>query len=223
VAVSKGVAERLRTIPGIDFDRVHVIYNPAWFPEIESRALEPPRHPWFEEHNVPIILSVGRLVPQKDYPTLIRAFELLRRRRKARLLILGEDRLRPDLERMITKLHLNDCIQMPGFVANPWSYMACASVFVLSSAHEGFGNVLVEAMACGTPVVSTDCPSGPAEILDFGRYGPLVPVGDAVALAEGIEAMIDNPTPPHILKRRAQEFSEEKAALHYLRLFNGAP
>ena len=191
VAISKGVAQDLSRNIGIPAERINVIYNPAVTPELFERAKEPVEHPWFAPGEPPVILGVGRLTKAKDFPTLIRAFELVRRERPARLMILGEGEERPQLEALIKELGLQEDIALPGFVDNPYAYMARSRVFVLSSAWEGFGNVLVEAMACGCPVVSTDCPSGPAEILENGKYGPLVPVGDITALALAIANILE--------------------------------
>ncbi|MCF8469394.1 MAG: glycosyltransferase [Parvibaculum sp.] len=218
VAVSGGVAERVLSVPGVRPERVHVIHNPCWTPGIAARAAEAADHPWLGEGGPPVILSAGRLEAQKDFGTLIRAFAALLQRREARLIILGEGSLRSALEAQARQLGIEDSISMPGFIPNPFSFMARASVFALTSRHEGFGNVLVEAMACGTPVVSTDCPSGPSEILEGGRLGPLVPVGDADALAAALEQQIDHPTAASSLQARAREFSTEIAADAYLAL-----
>jgi glycosyltransferase involved in cell wall biosynthesis len=191
VAVSKGVAEDLVRITGMPAARIHVIYNPVVTPEVFARAKEPVEHPWFDAGQPPVILGVGRLTKPKDFPTLMRAFALVRRERPARLMILGEGEERPRLEALIKELGLEDDVALPGFVDNPYAYMARAAVFVLSSAWEGLPTVLVEAMACGCPVVSTDCPSGPAEILEGGKYGPLVPVGDAVGLSHKILTVLN--------------------------------
>ncbi len=220
IAVSGGVAERVRKLPRMRPERVHVVHNPVDGRKIENRASESANHPWFEDRSVPVVLGVGRLVAQKDFGTLIRAFRLVRKRREAKLIILGEGKERDALERLTTEFGLRDSVDLPGFVANPWAYMARSKVFVLSSIHEGFGNVLVEAMACGTPVVSTDCPFGPADILDHGAYGPLIPVSDASALAIGIVRMLDEPTPSELLKSRAKEFGVEKACRRYLDLLD---
>ena len=221
VCVSRGIARRMRDVPGLKSQNVWVIYNPAWYPDMLARAAELPAIDLGEEtDDVPIIVAAGRLVAQKDFATLLRAFALVRERRSARLVIVGEGMLRSDLEQLASDLDIRRDVSLPGFVENPWSVFARATVFVLSSAHEGFGNVLVEAMACGTPVVSTDCPSGPSEILEGGRFGPLVPVGDPAALANAIEAMIDNPTPRERLLQRAREFSVEASVEGYIQVLD---
>jgi glycosyltransferase involved in cell wall biosynthesis len=186
VAVSKGVAQDLSRNFGIPAERIKVIYNPAVTPELFKRAKEPVEHPWFAPGQPPVILGVGRLTKAKNFPTLIRAFALVRRQRPARLMILGEGEERPRLEALVKELGLEEDVALPGFIDNPYAYMARAGVFVLSSAWEGLPYVLIQSMACGCPVVSTDCPSGPAEILENGKYGPLVPVGDVEVLAEAI-------------------------------------
>jgi glycosyltransferase involved in cell wall biosynthesis len=163
-----------------------------------------------------VILSVGRLSAEKDYPTLLRAFALLQNQVPARLILLGEGGQRAGLERLASELGIGATVSLPGFVRNPFAYMARARVFVLSSLFEGFGNVLVEALACGCQVVSTHCPGGPGEILDRGRYGRLVPVGDHAALARAILEAIAEPMDTEALRRRADDFSVERAARRHL-------
>lgn len=186
VAVSQGVADDLSRITRLQRDRIQVIYNPIILPELLTLAQEPVEHPWFRLGEPPVVLAVGRLHPQKDFPTLIRAFAEVRRVRSARLVIMGDGPEREQLTRLIESLELTNDVALPGFTHNPYAYMAKAAVLVLSSAWEGFGNVIAEALACGVPVVSTDCPSGPAEILAQGRYGDLTPVGDSNAIAAAI-------------------------------------
>ena len=162
----------------------------------------------------------GRLTPQKDFPPLLRAFCLVRKEIPgAKLIILGEGRERLRLEQLAAELGLPGSAQFPGFVLNPFAFMARAAVFVLSSRWEGFGNVLVEAMACGTPVVSTDCPSGPSEILDGGTFGRLVPPGDAAALAEAILSELRSPHNREALMQWADGFSIENILPQYIALF----
>jgi glycosyltransferase involved in cell wall biosynthesis len=186
VAVSQGVARDLAQITQLPDDRLQVIYNPIVLPELFNLAKEPIDHPWFQPGEPPVILGVGRLHPQKDFPTLIRAFAQVRQVRPVRLVILGDGPEREHLMALVEELGLTQDVALLGFVQNPYAYMAKTSVFVLSSAWEGLGNVLVEAMAVGTPVISTDCESGPAEILAQGRYGLLTPIGDSGAIAEAI-------------------------------------
>jgi glycosyltransferase involved in cell wall biosynthesis len=178
-------------------------------------------HPWFAAGAPPVILSVGRLSPEKEFGTVIRAIAQLAPQRPVRLMILGEGQERPALEALIDELGVRDRVLLPGFDSNPYAYMSRAAVLVLSSRWEGSPNVLVEAMACGTPVVATNCRSGPAELLEDGRLGPLVPVGDHSAMAAAIERMLDAPVPRDELKRRANMFSVEAAAQAYLRVLLG--
>ncbi len=220
VTVSNGVADDFASITGLRRERIQVIYNPVVTPEILEKAEEPLNHPWFTPGEPPVILSVGRLAKQKDYPTLIRAFALVHRECPARLMILGEGEERPKLEALIQELGLDDDVSLPGFVDNPYAYMSRAAVFVLSSAWEGFGNVLVEAMAVGTPVVATDCPSGPAEILGGGKWGKLVPVGDIEKIAKAIIETLEDLNRPDVTKR-AQDFGIEKLVQNYLRVLLG--
>jgi glycosyltransferase involved in cell wall biosynthesis len=163
-----------------------------------------------------VILAAGRLAPQKDYPTLIRAFAALSAGRDLRLIILGEGPERTALESLIQQLGLADRVSLPGFRDNPFAYMSRARLFVLSSAWEGLPGVLIQAMACGTPVVSTDCPSGPREVLADGRYGPLVPVGAVEALAVAMALTLEQPPEPERLKARAADYGLEPVTRRYL-------
>lgn len=216
VAVSVGVAEDLRQLLRLDARHVSVIYNPIVDMKLLSLIEQPVFHPWLVEKTLPVVLSAGRLTAAKDLETLLRAFSLARQQRPMRLLILGEGELRGKLEAMVKRLGLAEDVALPGFIDNPYAYIRHADVFVLSSRWEGFGNVLVEAMTCGTPVISTDCPSGPAEILENGKWGRLVPVGDAGSMAK---ALLDTLHDPGLSpKKRAMEFSVDRAADSYLEL-----
>jgi glycosyltransferase involved in cell wall biosynthesis len=219
IAVSEGVAADVVKLTGVPRDRVETIYNPVVTPELEGLARAPVDHPWFAGEGPPIVLGAGRFVAQKDFSTLVKAFARVRAVRPARLMILGRSK-RPARERRLRalaeRLGIAADVALPGFAANPFAYMARASAFVLSSRWEGLPGVLIEAMACGCPVVSTDCPSGPREILAGGRYGPLVPVGDAAALAEAILRVLAAPPDRARLRARAAEFSVEQAVDRYL-------
>jgi glycosyltransferase involved in cell wall biosynthesis len=193
VAVSKGVADDLSLTSHLSPSRIRVIYNPVVTPDFRRLCREPLEHPWFVTGAPHVVLAVGRLIAQKDFPSLIRAFAQVR---DARLMILGEGDERPELEGLVKRLGLQDVVSLPGFIENPYPYMARASVFVLSSRWEGLPGVLVEAMACGTPLVAADCPSGPREILADGKYGRLVPVHDVNALAEAINSALQGKVPP---------------------------
>jgi glycosyltransferase involved in cell wall biosynthesis len=221
IAVSNGIADDLAQVTGLPRERITTIYSPVITPELQEKARAPLDHPWFAQGSPPVLLGVGRLVPQKDFPTLLKAFARVRAVRKARLVILGEGIRRMELETLVRELGVAADVTLPGFVANPFPYMAGASVFVLSSAWEGLPGVLIEAMACGCPVVSTDCPSGPAEILDGGAYGPLVPVGNDEALAKAILSVLETPPDPERLRVRAALFSVDRAADRYLEVLLG--
>ena len=200
---------------GVRRERITTIYNPIVTPHLQGKMTERPDHPWFLDDGAPIVLAPGRLQKEKDYSTLIKAFALLSSRRSCRLVILGEGRGRKRLERLAQELGLAGRISLPGWVENPFAFMSHASLFVVSSRYEGLSMVLVEAMACGCPCVSTDCPSGPAEILRNGEVGPLVPVGDEVALAEVMHQVIDQPPDRRTLQARATDFSLERAVDEY--------
>jgi glycosyltransferase involved in cell wall biosynthesis len=230
VAVSEGVADDLAAHFGIPRDRISVVHNPVVSGSLKEKAAAPIDHPWLASGAPPVVLSAGRLHPTKDYPTLIRSFARLRQVREARLLILGSGkndeetaRRRAELIELAAELGVSEDVDLPGFVPNPLPYMARAAVFVLSSLWEGFGNVLVEALACGCPVVSTDCPSGPAEILDHGRYGRLVPVGDDSAMAEAMLTVLRNPPDRDVLRARGALFTVDRAVDAYLDLLLGRP
>lgn len=186
ITVSDGAAAAVVRCLGIDRTQVQVIYNPVITSDLFSKARDPLSHPWFKACHVPVILAIGRLNGAKDFATLVASFARLRKRCPARLLILGEGEERPALETLIAKFRLSTDVALPGFVANPYPYLFQASLFVLSSAWEGLPTVLIEALALGTPIVSTDCESGPSEILDHGRHGALVPVGDVDAMADAM-------------------------------------
>jgi glycosyltransferase involved in cell wall biosynthesis len=217
VAVSQGVAENLVDM-GLPSVKIKAIYNPIVTPELSEKLQESIAHPWFLPSQPPVILGVGRLEKQKDFPTLIHAFARVRQQHQVRLMILGEGSERSHLESLVQELGLAEDVVFGGFVANPYAYMARASVLVLSSAWEGFGNVLVEAMAAGTPVVSTDCESGPAEILANGQYGKLVAVADSEGMAKAIMATLEKAPDGEALKKRANEFSLKNALIEYGKL-----
>lgn len=223
IAVSQGVADDLVQVLRPRTARVTVIPNPVVTPELADLAAAPPEHPWLLDPSVPVILAAGRLCPQKDYPTLIRACASLGATRALRLLILGEGPDRAALEGLVQQLGLADRVALPGFTDNPFSAMARARVFVLSSAWEGLPGVLIQAMACGTPVVATDCPSGPREVLEDGRYGPLVPVGEPLALATAIGESLDQPQASDLLKGRAADFGLAAVTRRYLEVLGLAP
>ncbi|MDL1866635.1 glycosyltransferase [Betaproteobacteria bacterium PRO4] len=222
IAVSKGVADDLAMAINFPRDRITVVYNPVVTPELIEKSQKPLSHSWLEGGKPPVILGVGRLTPQKDFATLIHAFARVRVKYDCRLVILGEGELRVELEQLVASLGIADSVLLPGFVENPFAWMGRVQLFVLSSRWEGLGNVLIEAMACGAPVVSTDCPSGPDEILEGGKWGKLVPVGDVEALAAAIIVSLEtskNQLPD--VSQRADAFKQELAVRAYLDLLRG--
>lgn len=217
IAPSAGVGADLRRLAGVSERRLHVIPNPVVTDDLAERIAEVPDDPWFAPDETPVILGAGALHPRKDFATLIRAFGTLREQgRDLRLVILGEGRERAALEELAESLGIGQHVRFPGHVSNPWSYMARARLFSLSSRREGSGAVLVEAMACGTPAVATDCPSGPAEILQHGKVGALAPVGDSAALAEAMARTLDAPPDPERLRAAVEPFRASTAARRYL-------
>lgn len=226
VGVSAGVAGELCSLAGLAAERVTVVHNPVFDASLTAKAAETVDHPWFGDGAPPVIIGVGKVyAPGKDFPNLVRAFARLRRERPCRLIILGDtsgaakdDRQLSEVMSLPDQLGVGADVCFPGFIANPFAWMRRASVFALSSAWEGLPLVLIEAMATGCPVVSTDCPHGPREILDGGRYGPLVPVGDDSALAAAIATTLDTPPSAERMRRRAADFSVERSIEGYLRL-----
>jgi len=216
ICVSNGVAQELINKYHLPKSKIQVIYNPVVAQDMFKKAEEPLDHPWFQPGQPPIILGVGRLTAAKDFETLIKAFALVRNKTETRLMILGEGPERAKLEQFVKQLGLENDVSMPGFVDNPYKYMKRSSVFVLSSRWEGLPTVLVEALALGLPVVSTDCPSGPAEILENGKWGRLVPVGAPKALADAILAAMNDERGKGV--ERAKEFSLDKIVNQYVAL-----
>lgn len=220
VAVSRGVADDLSRTIGLPRDRVSVVYNPVVTSELIYKSRASLEHPWLGEGKPPVILGAGRLTHSKDFATLIRAFAQVRTVHDCRLVILGEGELRVELEQLIMSLGIADSVQLPGFTENPFAWMSRVRLFVLSSRWEGLPNVLIQAMACGAAVVSTDCPSGPDEILEGGKWGKLAPVGDVKELASAMIASLDTlcEQSPDV-RRRARDFRQELAVDGYLKVF----
>lgn len=214
VTVSEGVRSDLLDIVDLPSDSVSVIYNPIDVANIKEQALEPLDHEWFHDDSLDVVLSAGRHVPQKGFDTLLQAFAQLDAGR-TRLVLLGQGPETDSLRALAADLGITDRTDFTGFVDNPFKYMANADVFVLSSWYEGFGNVLIEAMATGCPVVSTDCPSGPSEILQAGTYGPLVPVKDPGQMVDAIKNVLADPPSQTTLEDRADEFSVERITKRY--------
>lgn len=220
VAPSRGVARDLQEFAVVPSSKLHVIYNPVLNDSIYHKAQEVVSHPWLQNKTLPVILGVGRLNHAKGYETLLEAHARVLRTYSARLLILGEGELRDSLTQLAHQLGTAEHVDLPGFDSNPFRYMRRADVFVLSSRYEGLPNVLIQALALGCPVVSTNCPSGPEEILDGGKYGELVPVGDADAMAQAILRVLDGErrlAPPEWL----EQFRVEVVAEQYLKVLLG--
>ncbi|MFO1418913.1 MAG: glycosyltransferase [Methylotetracoccus sp.] len=219
VANSHGVARDLTAFLGIAASRIAVAPNPAVAPDLDRLATQTVDHAWLRDATIPIIMGAGRLGRVKDFPTLLRAFAILRRERPCRLMILGRGRQSAKLRRLAERLGVAADVELTGFVENPYAYLARAAVFVVSSLREGGPNVLIEAMACGTPVVATDCPHGPREILDGGRHGALVPVGEPEPMARAIAATLTAPADRDQLKRASAPYTVAASAQAYLRAF----
>jgi glycosyltransferase involved in cell wall biosynthesis len=219
VAVSGGVADDLSARTGIPRQKIQVIYNPVITEALQSAAAATVEHPWFQPGQPPVLLGVGRLDKQKDFPMLVQAFRIVRNQRPARLMILGEGPDRARIEQAVQEAGLAADVSLPGFEQNPYRFMKRAAVFAFSSQWEGFGVALVEALALGTPVVSTDCTYGPAEVLCNGRYGTLVPVGDHEAMAQALLAALDKPKPIDSYEH-LQQFTVRSVAASYLSLIN---
>ncbi|HMS26222.1 MAG TPA: glycosyltransferase [Burkholderiaceae bacterium] len=215
IAVSGGVADDLAKAINLPRAKIDVVYNPVYTEKLRAQSLLVPDHPWLTHKEVPVILGMGRLAAQKDFSTLLRAFAVLRQTRDVRLIILGQGPLHVQLLNLIAELGLKEVVDLPGFMRNPFAFLKHADLFVLSSRYEGLPNALIQAMACGAPVVSTDCPSGPMEILENGKWGQLVPVGDVQAMAKAMAFALDDQNPPDVVAR-ASEFDVDTAVNGYL-------
>ncbi len=220
VAVSKGISTELERT-GISAPKISTIFNPVIGDDFEVRAEVPVHHAWLVEKDRPVFVTAGRLVEMKDHPNLLRAFALHLQSHPARLIVLGVGPKLEELQALAESIGIAEHVAFEGFVENPLPYMRAADGFVLSSRSEGFGNVLVEAMGCGTPVLSTDCPHGPSDILAHGEYGVLVPPQDPEALASGLDQLLHHRDlwPAERLRKRAGEFSYNACADAYARLF----
>jgi len=219
VGNAQAVVDDVALAAGLPASRVHLIRNPVVTPDLLAQAAQPAVLPGFADNDPPVVLGVGRLGQVKGFDVLVRAFAKVRAGRALRLVILGEGRLRGTLEQLATELGIADDMSMPGFEPNPYPYLARAALFVLSSRREGSPNALTEALALGTPVVSTDCPSGPHEVLDGGRVAPLVPVDDVDALATAMAAVLDAPGDPDARRAAVSAYRVEHCAERYHALF----
>lgn len=221
VAVSGGVAAELEEIGRLPRGHVLTINNPVVGPDFQARSEEAADHPWFHQPDRPVFVTAGRLVPLKDHETMIRALAIHRRRVDSRLIILGVGPLHDALWKLVVELDLTAAVEFLGFRSNALPFFRQAAAFLLSSRGEGFGNVIVEALGCGTPVISTRCQHGPAEILDHGRYGVLVEPQNPQALAKAMDevAALRERFPAEMLRQRAGEYSYAACASRYMALF----
>lgn len=218
VAVSNEVARDVSAITRLAIRSIHVIPVPLLTGEIARLSQSPPPSPLFQPGNPPVVISVGSLYAHKDHRTLIEAVAIARRTRPIRLIILGEGPERARLEALIKDLDLEMSVSMPGFVANPYAWIARSATLVLPSKWEGLPTVLLEAMACGVSPIAADCPGGVAELLGEGRYGMLTPVGDPSAMAAAIVGILERPIAPSELKHRAMQFASENIVERYQKL-----
>ena len=219
VAVSNGVADDLAQQIALPRQKIVTIYNPIDFAGIERLKAQPLLHPWAEQ-DIPVVLGAGRLVEVKNFPLLIQAFLQVRKAQPCRLVILGEGEKRRELEELAQASAYAEDICLMGFSGNPYPWMARADAFVLSSDSEGLPTVLIEAIACGAPVISTDCPHGPREILQDGAYGMLVPVNDAQRMAQAIAHTLRQPAQKQSVQPLLEKFQQKRAFQAYQRLLD---
>lgn len=223
IAVSKGIKEVLEKAFKVQSGKIVVIHNPISIDEIESKSQKEADHPYFKDSSMRVIITAGRLAKEKRYDMLLKAFAILRKRREnTRLIILGKGVMQEGLEELALKLGIEKYVDFVGFQPNPFAWISKADIFVLSSDHEGFPMVLLEAMACGTPVISTDCTSGPAEIITSGKDGILVPPADEEAMAEAMLGLLSDEEKrknySEAAKRRVQEFGVDRIIRQYCEL-----
>ncbi len=216
IAVSKGVKQDLLKATDIEEDRISVVYNPSFPRTAGDGSQDNVLHPWLRDKTRPVLIGAGRLEKQKDFATLLQAFALLRETHQARLLIFGEGSQREKLESLVRKLDVVDDVSLPGYIDDLYMSLSEASLFVLSSRYEGFPNILIEALASGVPIVSTDCEYGPSEVIINEQIGRLVPVGDPEKLAEAIRGVLDDPPAKEARLRRVSEFTLSKTVNGYL-------
>ena len=218
VCVSSTIRTGLLSI-GISAEKLTTINNPVDIEQINLMAKQTSDHRWVTRKNIPLIMAIGRLEKQKGFNILLQAFIKVRTQTDCHLIILGDGPLRPELESLCQQLNIQDNVELIPFDSNPYVYLKAARLFVISSYWEGFVNVLLEAMALGTSVVATDCESSPREILEDGRIGKLVPVGDIESMATAILDILTHPQEPNLLKQRCSSFSVEKIASDYINIF----
>ncbi|WP_022728092.1 glycosyltransferase [Fodinicurvata sediminis] len=231
-AVSHAVADDLAQTCGLDRRAIQVFHSPTLNGDVEALAAASVEHPWLApEREVPVVVAVGRISPQKDYETLFRALAIARQERPLRLVVVGDDSPLANANgrskkitravNLLKELELEEAIDFVGYQENPLAWIAKADVFALSSRFEGLPNVVIEALACGRSVVATDAPGGTAEILQDGRYGHLAPVGDAPALARALLRAVEAPADPEVQKARAADFDWQSSLAAYERLLTG--
>lgn len=218
IAVSEGVARDTQVISGVPENKIHVIRNPVITDKLFTLSQVPPTHPWLVDKQCPVIIGIGRLTRQKGFDTLVRAFAQINNKILSRLIILGDGNLRQELIELAKELSISDRVDFPGFTENPYSYLKMADLFILSSRWEGSPNALTEAMALGTQIVSTNCPSGPFELLHGGDIAPLVEVDDVDALATAAIKILQNPLESERIKQAVARYRPEIAGREYLHL-----
>lgn len=223
VCVSQGVADDIAETARVPRERIRVIYNPLPLDFIHAQAKERVDHPYFTAGSPPVFVSVGRLTPQKDFANLIRAFAILRAKTQARLIVLGTGDLLSGLTDLARSLAVQDDVCFAGFVSNPYAYMARSAALVVSSVFEGLSTVLIEGLASGTQVVSTDCPSGPREILEDGKLGRLVPVSDPKTLADAMLDCVLHPMRHAGVSESLKRFRTERIVGQYLDVLAAPP
>ena len=218
IGVSTGVARDVEHLGGLSENSVDVIYNPVReMPPSSKTELQNAENLWRPNKGKRLI-SVGSFKRQKNHALMIKAVTELSKTQNVQLLLLGDGNLRPELEQLVKNCGVEDRIMLPGFVADPLPYYRTADLFVLSSNYEGFGNVIIEALACGLPVVSTDCPSGPNEILQGGEYGHLVPINDIPAMVSALERGLEDHVESAKQIARSEDFTSEKIAREYMEM-----
>ncbi len=218
VCVSKDMVKQYKTI--FKNSRHQCIYNVVYDNSSQSRMSENVDESWLVNKEIPVIISAGRLAPEKGLLDLILAIKELSKSREVRLLMLGEGPMRKEIEALIKKENLNEVIKLIGFQENPLKFYSKSDVFILSSYVEGLPNVLIEAMMCGCTPVSTNCPTGPEEVLQKEKFGYLVPVHDPIEMAKGIGRALDEPIPVEILAEGVKNFTEDAVFKKYQEALN---
>ncbi len=219
IVTSKGVADDMADYTGLVREKINVVPSPVVPASLFDDELPRPEHAWFQPGEPPVILGVGELSRRKDFATVIRAFVQVRQQRECRLVILGKGNQRDNLQALAVELGVAEDVDLAGFQPNPYAFMQHAALFAFASLWEGLGFVTIEALAVGTPVVSTDCPSGPREILHDGKYGSLIELGDDQMMAQEIIKTLDNPLPKRVLQEAAWPYEIEASTSAYLAAF----